>query len=572
MASEILRLQSIPTLFQPSIHPSIVIIAANQFPLSARPQLGKKRVKAIARALRNLDSASSSPRTPFANRLTPIGDALHHIRSHSPSSPAVHRHGAPAVEPNPNAPHNQPGNLERTPLNGSEDTAGGSTYGSCAQNSGTGTGAGEGDHGGGGGGDVGKSRDRDQTLHDGSMQDYELPDPALSIDDSDHGDHERESTGDTDSIKIIKATHPAERQVSQGSQHSPVVRDFLLPSSTRARSVHGRVTVEARLRRAPAGHDSKEIEQAYSELEKREDEFRGFLDAELAKIEEFYSQKEKEATEKLTLLKEQLRVMKATGKKKRSYPPAKDLAEGTDTAESAEDTEKKSFWKRSASILAPVVPRSLRRMSSRAATPEGDPQGRSDFTRREPEIPYKAAKRSLKFAMIEYYRGLDLLKAYIDLNHTAFRKINKKHDKVTHARPPFYYLTHHVDKSSFVQSEVIDSHAAVMEDLFSRYVEGGNRKVAVRKLRGKTSRFVDYSSTTFRNGAMFSAGAALGIQGLVNGLKILFDSDGALHVQTSYILQVWRFVCIPMRVPVGCLSLSSASHLTGCDSYTGVTL
>lgn len=473
--------------------------------------------------MRNLDNAASSPRAPFSARITPIGDAFQHVRSFSPPATA-YRDGSQPAEPNPR--HRQTRHPERTLLNGSEETVSGGSYGACSQ---------PGDAPG------------EQANNNRDLDDYELPAPAMSADDSDH-EHQNGGTGaDDDSIKIIEATHPVvERQITQSSQRSPDVHDFLLPSSIRPRNGNGRVSVDMKMRRIFGGHENKEIEQAFADLESSESDFKRFLDTELLKIEQFYKQKEQEATEKLDMLKEQLRVMKSararenpTKKKTTPRPYTKAEAAELDATGYAKASDNKSLWERGANILTPVIPSNMFRISSRKADSGDNPAERSDFSRHEPEIPYRTAKHSLKFAMIEYYRGLELLKAYTDLNRTAFRKINKKHDKVTHARPPFHYLNHYVDKSSFVQSEVIDSHAAVVEDLFSRYVEGGNRKVAVRKLRGKTSRFVDYSSTTFRNGIMLSGGVVLGIQGLVNGFKVLFHSEDPLRTQTAYLLQVW---------------------------------
>lgn len=45
------------------------------------------------------------------------------------------------------------------------------------------------------------------------------------------------------------------------------------------------------------------------------------------------------------------------------------------------------------------------------------------------DLPYRKVQE-LKFAFSEYYLSLILLQNYQNLNHTGFRKILKKHDKV----------------------------------------------------------------------------------------------------------------------------------------------
>lgn len=304
-----------------------------------------------------------------------------------------------------------------------------------------------------------------------------------------------------------------------------------------------------------------------SEVDRRQDEFFAFLDEQLEKIESFYRMKEEEASQRLQLLRRQLHIMrdqriqevigaqKKFGKKKngkKDGPNPKALTGLNGRMMKDVLTGRNRFGKNTEALaqMATTTPRTLQAQDRESIT------RRRDFSRRPEEeeldeaededdedspnvdVPYRSAKRKLKHALQEFYRGLELLKGYAYLNRTAFRKINKKYDKTVQARPTLRYMSERVNKAWFVQSEVTENLMVATEDLYARYFERGNRKLAISKLRRIDNKSGDYSSNTFRSGLLLMAGILFAIQSLVYVGQHMRSGDPTLHVHTSYLLQV----------------------------------
>lgn len=316
--------------------------------------------------------------------------------------------------------------------------------------------------------------------------------------------------------------------------------------------------------------------EAYRELDFRQAEFFQFLDQELEKVEQFYKEKEDESTSRLNILRDQLHIMrdrrldeliqrqtaklKHKANKKRRVPDLKvDGQAYSSNDESAQEYKLKGHqmsnsWLNPIDAALEAVSAGKYGSSTKAMTALATPSvlkpmpmlnndDRRDFARRPelPDVPYQSAKRKLKVALQEYYRALELLKSYALLNRTAFRKINKKYDKTVHARPSMRYMNDKVNRAWFVNSDVIEGHIRSVEDLYARYFERGNHKVAVGKLRIKIARAGDYTDNTFRNGLLISAGVSLSIQGLIKAAGVAesyYPDDPTLAVNTSYLMQV----------------------------------
>ncbi|KFY30921.1 hypothetical protein V493_01556 [Pseudogymnoascus sp. VKM F-4281 (FW-2241)] len=305
----------------------------------------------------------------------------------------------------------------------------------------------------------------------------------------------------------------------------------------------------------------------------KEKEFFDWMDGQLDKVETFYKEKEDEAGERLIVLRGQLHEMrnrrieeisnfrKVKRASKREAAKSIDDMSGNPSPSSGSGTPvpNQNILKRPVTKALDglkfgqrlgVNSKALRDMH---LTPNLQPsEGPQDVSRRmdpsrdyvrrahENDVPYRSAKRKLKLALKEYYRGLELLKSYALLNRTAFRKINKKYDKAANAHPPLRYMSDKVNKAWFVQSRVLDSHLHAVEDLYARYFERGNHKVATGKLRSSNGKLGQYTASAFRSGLLIGTGAVFGIQGLINAATILRNqSDPVIHIRTGYLLQIY---------------------------------
>ncbi|KAF4120590.1 hypothetical protein GMORB2_3028 [Geosmithia morbida] len=294
--------------------------------------------------------------------------------------------------------------------------------------------------------------------------------------------------------------------------------------------------------------------QSLDLVREKEIEFYAFLDSELDKVESFYRFKEDQAGQRLSALKDQLHEMRnrrieevamtTNGGNSGGGAGTPKVPDGAD--HDLTIPKGRSTWilpiKRK---MFPPGPNS-QNFSSMPQTPHigalnrGGDAGR-DYIRRpeNQEVSYRTAKRKLKLALQEFYREMELLKSYALLNRTAFRKLNKKHDKAVNARPPYRYVNEKVNNAWFVRSDAIDSYIQATEDLYARYFERGNHKLAAEKLRSLNRKRRDQASSTFQSGFLLGTGIVFTIQGLVKAAQLLRDDDEEVRVNTGYLLQIY---------------------------------
>ncbi|KAI9802286.1 MAG: hypothetical protein M1833_001792 [Piccolia ochrophora] len=423
-----------------------------------------------------------------------------------------------------------------------------------------------------------------------------LPDPA--IDPGEHGSN-APSTGTPNAMAgasphnayEVGKTHgpPGVRRMSRArtlfasrrSASNPDHKSLSLSFSRLLGHSHGHGHTVTRHRNgAPTIQRDVPLE-AYREFDLRQAQFFTWMDKELEKVEGFYRDKENEASDRLVVLRDQLHIMRdrrlqeveeaerAKNKGKSQQGSLEGTDHRTNGSGSASDsnTLASRFSLFGQGTRFSMTTKSFGDIGSSSAVNERnsceehrDTDSRRDFVRRRipnDDVPYRHAKRKLKLALSEFYRGLELLKSYALLNRTAFRKINKKYDKTVQVRPTGRYMTEKVNNSWFVQSTLLETHMQVVEDLYARYFEKGNHKIAVGKLRRKDRRYGDYYANVHRNGLLVGGGLVFGIQGLVAGASLLSDPQTSVRIQTAYLLQVtqpdfeWELCLLKAQIYAG---------------------
>lgn len=171
-----------------------------------------------------------------------------------------------------------------------------------------------------------------------------------------------------------------------------------------------------------------------SEFDEAELDFLTWLDGEIKKIDEFYQEKEYDAAQRYKLLAAQLEALRQLREQQR-------ITESNGSSQSASraepNDERNTFQK--SWVQKPIgrIRASLDGLTS--AMPTADHERRAGqpelmahpITSSTGYVEYRVAKRRLKEAVLEFYRGMELLKGYRLLNRTGLAKILKKFDKTT---------------------------------------------------------------------------------------------------------------------------------------------
>ncbi|KAJ7158187.1 EXS family protein/ERD1/XPR1/SYG1 family protein [Mycena crocata] len=123
---------------------------------------------------------------------------------------------------------------------------------------------------------------------------------------------------------------------------------------------------------------------------------------------------------------------------------------------------------------------------------------------------YLHARRKLKKAVLEHYRGLEMLHNYRVLNIYGFRRVLHKFEKATKIPAQRAYMEEKVDKSAFATDETLRAMMDEMQNIFAASFAEGDRKKAITRLRAGPQ-YKSHHNSTFCSGiAIGSALAAFG--------------------------------------------------------------
>ncbi|KAF7550060.1 hypothetical protein G7Z17_g5977 [Cylindrodendrum hubeiense] len=491
---------------------------------------GKKYVKAVSRAIARASASPKvggqlraatflpplTPRQTFRKAKNPDRNTLNESEGYGSSTIPATASSAATAKPVPSSQHN-----ENESLTGSGDNR---HYGSF----------------------VNSPEERAPISTIDSHNEFELPAPAIKVRSNNNAADEHTGT-------VRRDFQPYGLPRSSTVNGSPAALASASPALTALSRRPTEIGSPGHLRRlfthTSGGRSERRVDIDMHNLDavrEREQDFFSFLDTELEKVETFYKMKEEQAGQRLDILRVQLHEMRnrrIQEMAEASFQDERGIQPGNGTHENGAD--KFNGWVNPIkSKMFPMGPNSkaLQQMGPRPSTNGGtQSDGGRDYVRRpeDHEVPYRTAKRKLKLALQEFYRGLELLKSYAMLNRTAFRKLNKKYDKAISARPPYRYMNEKVNRAWFVNSDVLEGHIQIVEDLYSRYFERGNHKLAAGKLRQLTKKPEDQSTNMFRTGLLIGTGAVFAIQGLIYGSQLLFDEDDQVRIQTSYLMQIY---------------------------------
>ncbi|XP_055586228.1 xenotropic and polytropic retrovirus receptor 1 [Uranotaenia lowii] len=145
-------------------------------------------------------------------------------------------------------------------------------------------------------------------------------------------------------------------------------------------------------------------------------------------------------------------------------------------------------------------------------------------------LPYRKAQE-LKLAFSEFYLSLILLQNYQNLNHTGFRKILKKHDKLLRSDNGARWQKEQVESSHFFTNKDIDKLINETETTVTTQLESGDRQKAMKRLRVPPLGEQQSPWTTFKVGLFSGSFVVLFIAVI---LSAIFHSGSGENLKIAF--------------------------------------
>ncbi|KAJ2896946.1 Signal transduction protein, partial [Coemansia aciculifera] len=155
----------------------------------------------------------------------------------------------------------------------------------------------------------------------------------------------------------------------------------------------------------------------------------------------------------------------------------------------------------------------------------------------EPSGQLRIARSKIKRAMLEVYRGMDMLKNYRILCYTAFIKALKKYQKAARWCDGTDYFLNKVDGCYMATSDLLNCLSAQVETMYVNRYAGGSRAKGMSKLRVSTNNTSDgHQGSIFRSGLMLGISLPLIVRAIYEANLLSNEQRVPYHRQ---LLQIY---------------------------------
>ncbi|KAJ1744108.1 Signal transduction protein [Coemansia sp. RSA 989] len=161
----------------------------------------------------------------------------------------------------------------------------------------------------------------------------------------------------------------------------------------------------------------------------------------------------------------------------------------------------------------------------------------SNASSSEPSVQLRAARCKIKRAIMELYRGTDLLKNYRIMCYTAFIKALKKYQKTAGWCMGTDYFLNRVDTCYLATSDQLNIMATDLENMYVAKYANGSRSKGMDKLRVTTTHNAGaHQGSVFRSGIMLGLSVPLVVRAIYEANLLSNEERVPYHRQ---LLQIY---------------------------------